>query len=75
MEQVKIFAPKPQLAVIEMLERQLERARAGEISRLGIVFEQPDGCWGSEFSRSDDSRVDAAMLIELAMRRLGLGKQ
>ena len=44
---------------------------AGVITRAGVVFCRPSGEWGTVFSRTDDSRLDAAMLIELGLRRLG----
>lgn len=60
-----------QADVVATLEAVLERARAGEVTRVGIVFEHPGGTWNSTFSASEDRRIDAAMLIELGLRRLG----
>jgi len=57
-------------SMLEMLEHYTQRVKAGEITRLGIIYDL-GGQWGTEFSRSDDSRIDGAMLIELGLRRLG----
>ena len=67
---VKIDA-KPNESVITLLKEWLEQAERGEIVRVGIVAELPGGEWQTAFSASADKRVDAAMMIELAMRRLG----
>ena len=68
---LELVIPTSDTDVVPMLERYLAQAKAGEITRLGVVFEKPGGKWGSEFSYSEDARGDAAMLMELAMRRLG----
>jgi len=70
MNVVKIDA-KPNESVITLLKEQLEQAERGEIVRVGIIAELPGGEWQTSFSASADRRVDAAMMIELAMRRLG----
>ncbi len=59
-----------QVDIVEMLERYLARAKNGDFTRLGVLFEQGSQ-WGTEFSRSDDNRIDAAMMIELGLRRIG----
>lgn len=58
-------------SMIALLERQLAQVRSGQITRIGVVFEINGTQWGTEFAASDDRRMDAAMLMELAMRRLG----
>ena len=70
MNVVKIDA-KPNESVIKLLKEWLEQAERGEIVRVGIIAELPGGEWQTSFSASADRRVDAAMMIELAMRRLG----
>ena len=62
---------KPNESVITLLKEQLEQAERGEIVRVGIVAERTGGEWQTAFSASADKRVDAAMMMELAMRRLG----
>lgn len=62
---------QPNQDVIDLLESNLERARRGEIIRCGIIYELGAQGWGTAFSSSTDSRIDAAMLMQLAMRRMG----
>lgn len=57
--------------VVNMLERWLEYAKAGEIITVGLVGKRVGGQWQTSFSSSDNGLEDAAMLIELGMRRLG----
>lgn len=57
--------------MLEMLDRYKQLVDSGEVVRLGIVTERSGGNWGTEFSYSEDNRLDAAMLLELALRRLG----
>jgi hypothetical protein len=70
MNVVKIDA-KPNESVITLLKEWLEQAERGEITRIGIIAERPGGEWQSAFSASADKRIDSAMLLELALRRLG----
>lgn len=63
-------APRANGEAVRMLLKYLELARAGTLLRVGVIAET-DGQWTSEFSSSDDQRVDGAMLIELGIRRLG----
>lgn len=58
-------------SVIAVLEEMLARAKRGEIESLDIVFSMPGGEWGSVASLAVDMRLSAAMLMELAMRRIG----
>ncbi len=57
--------------VIDMLEYWLNDAKNGEIVSIGIVGLRTGGEWQTGFSRSDDGLRDAAMLMELAIRRMG----
>jgi len=56
---------------VNMLEQWLEDAKAGEIISVGLIGKRIGGEWQTSFSRSDNGLEDAAMLIELGMRRLG----
>lgn len=56
---------------IAMLEQWLEDAKNGEVISVGIVGKRVGGEWQTGFSSSDNRLEDAAMLLELGMRRLG----
>jgi len=56
---------------IAMLEQWLEDAKNGEVVSVGIIGKRSGGEWQTSFSSSDNRLEDAAMLIELGMRRLG----
>jgi len=56
---------------IALLEQWLEDARAGEIVTVGLVGKRVGGEWQTAMSSSQNSLEDAAMLIELGIRRLG----
>lgn len=56
---------------IAMLEQWLEDAKAGEIVTVGLVGKRIGGEWQTAMSSSQNSLEDAAMLIELGIRRLG----
>lgn len=71
---LKAIEPKPNQDAITLLEEILERAREGDIVSVGIVYDLQGGGWGSAFSSSNNHRQDAAMLMELAMRRLGFDR-
>jgi hypothetical protein len=58
-------------SVIKVLEEILARAKNGEIVGVGYVAELKSGYWCTNFSKCPDSRVFAAMLIELGIKRLG----
>lgn len=58
---------------VKVLEDMLERACAGEIESVEIIYSSVGGSWGTTASESHDVRLSAAMLMELAMRRLGFG--
>lgn len=60
---------------ITLLEQWLEDAKAGEIISVGIIGKRIGGDWQTSFSSSDNRLEDAAMLIELAMRRLGFAQR
>lgn len=56
---------------IKMLEAWLEDARAGELLTVALVGKRIGGEWQTGMSSSQSGLEDAAMLMELAMRRLG----
>lgn len=56
---------------IALLEQWLEDTRAGEIVTVGLVGKRVGGEWQTAMSSSQNSLEDAAMLIELGIRRLG----
>lgn len=56
---------------ILMLEEWLEQAKNGELISIGLVGRRTGGEWQTSFSSSPNSLEDAAMLMELAMRRMG----
>ena len=56
---------------IALLEQWLEDARAGEIVTVGVVGKRVGGEWQTAMSSSQNGLEDAAMLIELGIRRLG----
>lgn len=60
---------------VSMLEQWLEDAKAGEIISVGLIGKRVGGEWQTSFSRSDNGLEDAAMLIELGMRRLGFAQK
>jgi len=60
---------------VNMLERWLEDAKAGEIISVGLIGKRVGGEWQTSFSSSDNGLEDAAMLIELGMRRLGFAQK
>jgi hypothetical protein len=60
---------------VNMLEQWLEDAKDGQIIRVGIIGKRVGGEWQTSFSRSDNGLEDAAMLIELGMRRLGFASK
>ena len=62
-------------SVIQTLEDMLDRANRGEIESVEIVFSSVGGGWGTTASTGTDCRQNAAMLMELAMRRLGFGNR
>ena len=56
---------------IAMLEQWLEDAKDGQIITVGLIAKRIGGEWQTAMSSSQSSLEDAAMLIELGMRRLG----
>jgi len=61
--------------VILLLEQWLQDAKDGQIVSVGIVGKRTGGEWQTSMSRSDNGLEDAAMLIELGMRRLGFAQR
>jgi hypothetical protein len=57
--------------VVEMLEHWLEQAKSGELISLGAIGQRTNGEWQTGYSSSEHALLDAAMMIELAIRRLG----
>ena len=57
--------------VITILEQWLEDAKAGKVISVGVIGKRVGGEWQTGFSSSENGLEDAAMLIELGMRRLG----
>ena len=60
---------------VNMLEQWLEDAKAGEIITVGLIGKRPGGEWQTAMSSSQNRLEDAAMLIELGMRRLGFAQK
>ena len=56
---------------IAMLEQWLEDAKDGQIVSVGLIGKRVGGEWQTSFSSSDNRLEDAAMLLELGIRRLG----
>ena len=67
---IKVTTPNNE-DVITILEQWLEDAKAGQIIAVGVIGKRVGGEWQTGFSSSDNGLEDAAMLIELGMRRLG----
>jgi hypothetical protein len=67
---IKVTAPDNS-DCIQMLERWLEDAKNGELISVGLVGKRVGGEWQTGMSRSENALEDAAMLIELGIRRLG----
>ncbi len=72
---VELKKSQNQGSVISTLEEMMERAKSGEIDSVEIVFSISGGGWGTTASTGVDCRSSAAMLMELAMRRLGFDHQ
>jgi hypothetical protein len=60
---------------VNMLEQWLEDAKAGEIITVGLVGKRVGGEWQTAMSKSANGLEDAAMLIELGLRRLGFAQK
>lgn len=56
---------------VRMLEQWLEDAKSGDLVTVALVGKRVGGEWQTGMSRSQNGLEDAAMLLELAMRRLG----
>lgn len=67
---IKATAPHNE-NVITMLEEWLEVAKNGKIISVGLIGKRVGGEWQTSFSSSDNRLEDAAMLLELGIRRLG----
>lgn len=71
---IKVTTPHNEHA-ITMLEEWLEAAKDGQIIHVGLIGKRVGGEWQTSFSSSDNGLEDAAMLIELGMRRLGFAQK
>jgi hypothetical protein len=60
---------------IAVLEDWLEMAKSGELVTVGLVGKRASGGWQTGMSSSDNGLEDAAMLIELGLRRLGFAQK
>ncbi len=60
---------------VRMLEQWLEDAKAGELVTVGLIGKRVGGEWQTGMSSSQNQLEDAAMLIELGMRRLGFAQR
>lgn len=58
-------------AAIAMLRDWLAEAEAGNLVTVALAGKRIGGEWQTGMSHSDNGLEDAAMLLELAMRRLG----
>ena len=67
---IKATTPDNSDAIV-LLEQWLEDAKDGQIVTVGLVGKRIGGEWQTAMSSSQNSLEDAAMLIELGMRRLG----
>jgi hypothetical protein len=56
---------------VNMLEQWLENAKNGELISVGLIGKRVGGEWQTAMSSSQNGLEDAAMLIELGIRRLG----
>jgi hypothetical protein len=56
---------------VRMLEQWLEDAKSGDLVTVALVGKRVGGEWQTGMSSSRNGLEDAAMLLELAMRRLG----
>jgi len=56
---------------VRMLEQWLEDAKSGDLVTVALVGKRVGGEWQTGMSKSQNGLEDAAMLLELAMRRLG----
>jgi hypothetical protein len=61
--------------VILLLEQWLQDAKDGQIVSVGLVGKRVGGEWQTSMSASENALEDAAMLIELGMRRLGFAQR
>ncbi len=67
---IKVTTPDNTDAV-RMLEQWLEDAKSGDLVTVALVGKRVGGEWQTGMSKSQNGLEDAAMLLELAMRRLG----
>lgn len=56
---------------VRMLEQWLEDAKSGDLVTVALAGKRIGGEWQTGMSSSQNRLEDAAMLLELAMRRLG----
>lgn len=75
-DNVKLFLVNPQGSpinedAVRLLTEWLELARRGELKSVGLVGMRQGDTWMTAFSSSSDRLHDTALLLELAIRRLG----
>lgn len=70
MKVVKIEAATNKDAV-KMLEQYLTYAKSGEIINVAIIAKRQDGQYVTAASSTSSGPEDAAIYIEIAMRKLG----
>lgn len=56
---------------VALLEQWLEDAKSGDLVTVAMAGKRIGGEWQTAMSSSNNRLEDAAMLLELAMRRLG----
>ncbi|MGI9143632.1 MAG: hypothetical protein ACR2IJ_10640 [Fluviibacter sp.] len=57
--------------VVDILEQWLKQAKDGELQTVSLVSLRLDNSWQTAASSTSDNLRDCAMLIELAIRRMG----
>ena len=57
--------------VVDILEKWLVQAKNGELDTVSLVGYRTDNSWQTGASSTDNNLRDCAMLMELAIRRMG----
>jgi hypothetical protein len=60
---------------IEILEEWLQQAKNGEFKSVSLIAQRTDKTWQTGGTSSKDQVSEVAMLMELAIRRLGFAKR
>ncbi|MGI9142705.1 MAG: hypothetical protein ACR2IJ_05895 [Fluviibacter sp.] len=61
--------------VVDILEQWLQQAKNGELQTVSLVALRLDNSWQTAASSTSDNLRDCAMLIELAIRRMGFAME